>query len=88
MSGVRVGWRARCPPLSAQGGEQFEFGGPLAAGWRSQDQQGLRLVFGEQDLAVHLDGAQLGVHQRLVVGEPLSYLLARPQPSELFTCLL
>src|SRR5664279_3747736 len=69
--------------LLTQDREQRELVGGLAAWGRSQYEQGLSLVLGEQDLAVELDLAQLGMDQGFVVLEAGGDFLPLPDLGEL-----
>ena len=69
--------------LVAEDGEEFEFAGSFGAWGRGEDEQHLRVVLGEQGLAVDLDRTEFRVEEGLVVLEPAAHLVRLPEGGEL-----
>ncbi len=59
----------------------------IATGGGGEDEEGLTLVLGEQDLAPKLDGSQFGVHDRLGVIAASGDVVAAPDPLKLCAVL-
>jgi len=55
--------------LNAKDGEQLQLLVGLGTGRSGEHEQRLRLILGEEDLAVHFNRAEFGVNERLVVLE-------------------
>lgn len=63
-------------------GEQLELFVGFRAWGSSEDEEGLRLVFGEQGLTVEFDLTQFGVQKRFVVFEARDDFMSLPELNE------